>query len=137
MKLLPIEFVPAALELLDAGGSSGEDDREVEGALRPKRLEDFTGQDRVCEQLALVLRSAQRRGRAPDHVLMSGPPGLGQQVVGVPHREDLGLRRVVVEPLVRVEREVHVAAEERDREPIVRELVGERGVDGAHVVERD
>jgi holliday junction DNA helicase RuvB len=66
------------------------DDREVEGALRPKRLEDFTGQDRVCEQLALVLRSAQRRGRVPDHVLMSGPPGLGKTTLAMIIAEELG-----------------------------------------------
>jgi holliday junction DNA helicase RuvB len=54
------------------------DEREVEAALRPRRLDDFVGQPRVREQLGLVLTSALRRGRPPDHVLLSGAPGLGK-----------------------------------------------------------
>src|SRR5437763_13707675 len=51
------------------------DEREIEGALRPKRLAEFTGQARVREQLTLILQSALRRGRPPDHVLRARPPG--------------------------------------------------------------
>ena len=54
------------------------DDSVVEGALRPARLEEFVGQDRVKSQLGLVLEAARRRGRPADHVLLSGPPGLGK-----------------------------------------------------------
>jgi Holliday junction DNA helicase RuvB len=54
------------------------DDAVVEGALRPLALADFIGQDRVKSQLGLVLEAARRRGRAADHVLLSGPPGLGK-----------------------------------------------------------
>lgn len=54
------------------------DDSVVEGALRPTRLEEFVGQDRVKSQLGLVLEAARRRGRPADHVLLSGPPGLGK-----------------------------------------------------------
>jgi Holliday junction DNA helicase RuvB len=54
------------------------DDHQVEGALRPRVLSEFVGQERVREQLSLVLHSAQRRNRAPDHILMSGGPGLGR-----------------------------------------------------------
>jgi Holliday junction DNA helicase RuvB len=53
-------------------------EREVEASLRPKRLSEFPGQPKVREQLQLVLESALRRGRPPDHVLLSGPPGLGK-----------------------------------------------------------
>ena len=58
----------------------GADDveRAAEAALRPKRLSEFVGQPVVREQLALVLRAAVSRGTAPDHVLLSGPPGLGK-----------------------------------------------------------
>ncbi|GAA2016318.1 Holliday junction branch migration DNA helicase RuvB [Nocardiopsis rhodophaea] len=66
------------------------DDRAVEGALRPKRLEDFVGQERVREQLSLVLRGAQRRGRAPDHILMSGGPGLGKTTLAMIIASELG-----------------------------------------------
>jgi Holliday junction DNA helicase RuvB len=54
------------------------DDRAVEGALRPTVLDDFVGQERVRAQLGLVLEAARRRERPADHVLLSGPPGLGK-----------------------------------------------------------
>jgi len=54
------------------------DDAAVEGALRPTRLAEFIGQERVKSQLGLVLEAARRRGRPADHVLLSGPPGLGK-----------------------------------------------------------
>jgi Holliday junction DNA helicase RuvB len=54
------------------------DEREVEASLRPKQLSEFVGQPKVREQLQLVLESALRRDRPPDHVLLSGPPGLGK-----------------------------------------------------------
>ncbi|HEX2745515.1 MAG TPA: Holliday junction branch migration DNA helicase RuvB [Streptosporangiaceae bacterium] len=57
------------------------DDRVIETALRPKRLTEFTGQVRVREQLSLILQSALRRGRPPDHVLLAGPPGLGKTTI--------------------------------------------------------
>ncbi len=59
------------------------DDRAAEAALRPKRLEEFIGQHRVREQLSLMLEGARRRGRPPDHVLLSGPPGLGKTTMAM------------------------------------------------------
>ncbi|MDD2858249.1 MAG: Holliday junction branch migration DNA helicase RuvB [Candidatus Nanopelagicales bacterium] len=50
----------------------------IEGALRPRQLSDFVGQARVKSQLGLVLEAARRRGGTADHVLLSGPPGLGK-----------------------------------------------------------
>ncbi|WP_344427547.1 Holliday junction branch migration DNA helicase RuvB [Amycolatopsis minnesotensis] len=63
-------------ETLSALPQTGE--REVETTLRPRKLDEFVGQPRVREQLQLVLESARRRGVPPDHVLLSGPPGLGK-----------------------------------------------------------
>ncbi len=54
------------------------EDVVVDGALRPLALAEFVGQERVKSQLGLVLEAARRRGRAADHVLLSGPPGLGK-----------------------------------------------------------
>ncbi|MBT0567979.1 Holliday junction branch migration DNA helicase RuvB [Williamsia sp. CHRR-6] len=53
-------------------------DGELDSSLRPRSLGDFIGQPRVCEQLELVLAGARGRGGTPDHILLSGPPGLGK-----------------------------------------------------------
>src|SRR3954470_5242723 len=54
------------------------DERAAESALRPTSLSEFEGQPRVSDQLGLVLEAARARGAVPDHVLLSGPPGLGK-----------------------------------------------------------
>ena len=53
---------------------SDELERAAEAALRPRRFDEFVGQRVVRDQLSLVLQAAIGRGRAPDHVLLSGPP---------------------------------------------------------------
>src|SRR3954447_23875774 len=67
---------PEAEESLSPLVQPGE--REDESTLRPRTLAEFVGQPRVREQLELVLQGARGRGTPPDHVLLSGPPGLGQ-----------------------------------------------------------
>ncbi len=63
-------------DVLDHARLPGED--RVEASLRPRRLEDFVGQQRVRRQLELVIRGALQRDQPVDHVLLSGPPGLGK-----------------------------------------------------------
>lgn len=58
-------------------------ERSNEAALRPSSLDEFVGQTVVCEQLALVLRAASSRGTCADHVLLSGPPGLGKTTLAM------------------------------------------------------
>ncbi|MBJ7393438.1 MAG: Holliday junction branch migration DNA helicase RuvB [Candidatus Nanopelagicales bacterium] len=67
-----------------------EEDRQVEGALRPKTLAEFVGQHRVREQLDLILRAALQRGNSADHVLLSGPPGLGKTTLATIVASELG-----------------------------------------------
>lgn len=70
----------------------GADDAEraAEAALRPRRLAEFIGQRVVRDQLELVLHAAIGRGRAPDHVLLSGPPGLGKTTLAMIIAAELG-----------------------------------------------
>ncbi len=72
---------PGRRPVLDAEAQA--DDRAVEAALRPRTLDELIGQDRVREQLQLVLQAARARDRTPDHVLLSGPPGLGKTTLAM------------------------------------------------------
>jgi Holliday junction DNA helicase RuvB len=73
--------IDATARVVDPDGEA--DERTVEAALRPRRLSEFTGQTRVRDQLSLVLEAARRRGTPPDHVLLSGPPGLGKTTLAM------------------------------------------------------
>lgn len=60
-----------------------DDDRALDGALRPRALTDFLGQERVKAQMSLVLAAARGRNAAADHILLSGPPGLGKTTLAM------------------------------------------------------
>lgn len=58
--------------------SAQEEERQFEASLRPKRLVDFTGQQKLKENLSIAIEAARMRGEPLDHVLLYGPPGLGK-----------------------------------------------------------
>lgn len=53
-------------------------DKEIEKVLRPQEFDDFTGQEKILENLKIFVQAAKLRGEALDHVLLHGPPGLGK-----------------------------------------------------------
>jgi holliday junction DNA helicase RuvB len=65
-------------------------DEDPDRSLRPRRLDEFVGQERLKEQLEIVLAAAVARGEALDHVLLVGPPGLGKTSLAYIIREELG-----------------------------------------------
>src|SRR5690606_5307549 len=77
-------------ERIVSADADGAEEQRIEAALRPRKLDDFIGQERVREQLSLVLQSALRRGRTPDHVLLSGGPGLGKTTLAMIIAAELG-----------------------------------------------
>src|SRR5438045_4977692 len=67
------------------------EEEELEQSLRPRRLTEFVGQERIKDQLAIALTAAKARAEALDHVLLVGPPGLGKTSLAHIVREELGV----------------------------------------------
>lgn len=75
-------------QLISASASLEE--RVLEAALRPATLNEFVGQQRVKDQLHLVLQAASKRQASPDHILLAGPPGLGKTTLAMIVASELG-----------------------------------------------
>jgi Holliday junction DNA helicase RuvB len=75
---------PSAIDSLTIVRPQAEvDERAAESALRPTTLAEFEGQPRVSDQLGLMLEAARHRSAVADHVLLSGPPGLGKTTLAM------------------------------------------------------
>jgi holliday junction DNA helicase RuvB len=70
---------------------AAEGDEELDRSLRPRTLDEFVGQERLREQLAIALEAARGRGEALEHVLLAGPPGLGKTSLAHVIRAELGV----------------------------------------------
>lgn len=75
-------------EILDA--SANDSELAFESTLRPKTLDEFIGQQKIREQLDLLLKAASLQGRSPDHILLAGPPGLGKTTLAMIVSNEIG-----------------------------------------------
>ena len=77
-------------------------ERDFENALRPLSFEDFSGQDKVVDNLRIFVKAARLRGEALDHVLLHGPPGLGKTTLSniIANELGVGLKLLLVRCLI-------------------------------------
>jgi Holliday junction DNA helicase RuvB len=68
-----------------------EEDAQYEAGLRPRKLDDYIGQDRIRENLDVAIAAARQRGEPLDHVLLHGPPGLGKTTLAFIIGNEMGV----------------------------------------------
>jgi Holliday junction DNA helicase RuvB len=80
-----------------------DEDAQYEAGLRPRRLDEYIGQDRIRENLQVAIAAAKQRGEPLDHVLLHGPPGLGKTTLAYVIANEMGVSvRVTSGPAIEI-----------------------------------
>ena len=97
------------LENRIVSSSYSPDDTEIEQSLRPRKLDEYIGQEKVKENLKIYIEAAKRRGESLDHTLLYGPPGLGKTTLAFIIAAEMGVNiRITSGPAI--ERQGDLAA---------------------------